>query len=72
MVIGSGDLVLTIGYLVLETEQVQLITDDEREVPAQALVGYDVATGNWCSRWRCCASSPRPTAAPPRWPAASR
>ena len=44
VVIGSGDLVLTIGYLVLEAEQVQLITDDEREVPAR-LVGYDVATG---------------------------
>jgi S1-C subfamily serine protease len=44
VVIGSGDLVLTIGYLVLEAERVQLVTDDEREVPAR-LVGYDVATG---------------------------
>ena len=44
VVIGSGDLVLTIGYLILEAEQVQLITDDEREVPAR-LVGYDVASG---------------------------
>jgi serine protease Do len=44
VVIGNGDLVLTIGYLVLEAEQVQLVTDDEREVPAR-LVGYDVATG---------------------------
>ena len=44
VVIGSGDLVLTIGYLILEAEQVQLVTDDEREVPAR-LVGYDVATG---------------------------
>ena len=44
VVIGRGDLVLTIGYLVLEAEQVQLVTDDEREVPAR-LVGYDVATG---------------------------
>jgi S1-C subfamily serine protease len=44
VVIGAGDLVLTIGYLILEAEQVQLITDDEREVPAR-LVGYDVATG---------------------------
>ncbi len=44
VVIGQGDLVLTIGYLILEAEQVQLITDDEREVPAR-LVGYDVATG---------------------------
>jgi S1-C subfamily serine protease len=44
VVIGHGDLVLTIGYLILEAEQVQLVTDDEREVPAR-LVGYDVATG---------------------------
>ncbi|MGL6109527.1 MAG: S1C family serine protease [Rubrivivax sp.] len=44
VVIGSGDLVLTIGYLVLEAEQVQLITDDGREVPAR-LLAYDVATG---------------------------
>ena len=45
VVIGNGDLVLTIGYLILEAEQVQLLTDDEREVPAR-LVGYDVATGS--------------------------
>lgn len=44
VVIGDGDLVLTIGYLILEAEQVQLITDDGRELPAR-LVGYDVATG---------------------------
>jgi serine protease Do len=44
VVIGPGELVLTIGYLILEAEQVQLVTDDEREVPAR-LVGYDVATG---------------------------
>jgi S1-C subfamily serine protease len=44
VVIAGGDLVLTIGYLVLEAEQVQLITDDERELPAR-VVGYDVATG---------------------------
>lgn len=44
VVIGDGSLVLTIGYLILEAEQVQLITGDEREVPAR-LLGYDVATG---------------------------
>jgi len=44
VVIDGGDLVLTIGYLVLEAEQVVLVTDDEREVPAR-LIGYDVATG---------------------------
>ena len=44
VVIGSDGLVLTIGYLVLEAEQLQLITADERELPAR-LIGYDVATG---------------------------
>lgn len=46
---GSGvlidrDLVLTIGYLVLEAEQVMLLLDDGRPVPARALA-YDLATG---------------------------
>jgi S1-C subfamily serine protease len=36
--------VLTIGYLVLEAEQVVLVTDDAREVPAR-VVAYDIATG---------------------------
>ena len=44
VVIGPGELVLTIGYLILEAEHVQLVTDDAREVPAR-LVGYDIATG---------------------------
>jgi len=44
VVIGRDGLVLTIGYLILEAEQVLLITDDERELPAR-VVGYDVATG---------------------------
>jgi serine protease Do len=44
VVIGSDDLVLTIGYLVLEAEQLLLVTADERELPAR-LIGYDVATG---------------------------
>ena len=44
VVIGSDGLVLTIGYLILEAEQVQLITDDDRVVPAR-VVGYDLATG---------------------------
>ena len=43
VVIGNG-LVLTIGYLILEAEQVLLVTDDQRELPAR-VVGYDVATG---------------------------
>ncbi len=43
-VIDAQGLVLTIGYLILEAEQVQLITDDERVIPGR-VVGYDVATG---------------------------
>jgi serine protease Do len=44
VVIGDDGLVLTIGYLILEAEQVQLITDDERVVPAR-VVAYDLASG---------------------------
>jgi S1-C subfamily serine protease len=44
VLIGADGLVLTIGYLVLEAEQVQLVRDDGRTVPARVL-GYDVATG---------------------------
>ena len=36
VVIGPDELVLTIGYLVLEAGQVQLILDDERSVPARS------------------------------------
>jgi serine protease Do len=44
VVIGPDGLVLTIGYLVLEADQVQLLLDGERAVPAR-VVGYDLATG---------------------------
>lgn len=44
VVISADGLVLTIGYLVLEADQVQIVTDDERTIPAR-VVGYDVATG---------------------------
>ena len=44
VVIRDDGLVLTIGYLILEAEQVSLLTDDGRELPAR-VVGYDVATG---------------------------
>ena len=44
VVIDSDGLVLTIGYLVLEAEQVQLVTDDDREIPGR-VVAYDLATG---------------------------
>jgi S1-C subfamily serine protease len=44
VVIDDRGLVLTIGYLVLEAEQVQLLLDDGRELPAR-VVAYDLATG---------------------------
>ncbi len=44
VVIGPDELVLTIGYLVLEADQVQLVLDGARTVPAR-VVGYDLATG---------------------------
>jgi serine protease Do len=44
VVIGADDLVLTIGYLILEADEVQLVTDDARVLPAR-VVAYDVATG---------------------------
>jgi len=44
VVIGEDGLVLTIGYLILEAEQVQLLTDDGRRIPAR-VVAFDVATG---------------------------
>lgn len=44
VVIGADGLVLTIGYLVLEAENVVLLPDDGRRVPAR-VVAYDVATG---------------------------
>jgi len=44
VVIDGEGLVLTIGYLILEAEQVQLVTDDEREIPGR-VVAYDMATG---------------------------
>jgi len=44
VVIGDDGLVLTIGYLILEAESVELLTSDDRSIPAR-VVGYDVATG---------------------------
>ena len=44
VVIGPDSLVLTIGYLILEADQVQLVLDDNRAVPAR-VVAYDLATG---------------------------
>jgi S1-C subfamily serine protease len=44
VVIDSGGLVLTIGYLIIEAETVELTSADGRTVPA-TVVGYDHATG---------------------------
>ena len=44
VVIGADGLVLTIGYLVLEGEAVELQPDDGRRIPAR-IVAYDLASG---------------------------
>lgn len=44
VVIEPGGLVLTIGYLILEAQNVLLVTDDGRTIPARP-IAYDVATG---------------------------
>jgi S1-C subfamily serine protease len=44
VVIGPEGLILTIGYLILEAESIQVETQDNRVLPARA-VGYDQATG---------------------------
>jgi S1-C subfamily serine protease len=44
IVIGPDGLVLTIGYLVTEADEVTLLTNDERAIPAHVL-GVDQSTG---------------------------
>ncbi len=44
VVIGEGGLVLTIGYLILEAQDVRIITQDHKALPA-TVVAYDLATG---------------------------
>ena len=44
VVIGPDSLVLTIGYLMLEAQHIEIITQDNKVVPATA-VAYDIATG---------------------------
>lgn len=44
VVIGADGLILTIGYLLLEAESIQVITQDKKTIPARA-VAYDLATG---------------------------
>ena len=44
VVIGADGLIVTIGYLILEADQIQITTVDKKTVPAQ-VVAYDLATG---------------------------
>jgi serine protease Do len=44
VVIGADGLVVTIGYLILEADDVQITTLDRKTVPAR-VVAYDLATG---------------------------
>jgi serine protease Do len=44
VVIGANGLILTIGYLMLEADQVSITTQDNKVLPARA-VAYDLATG---------------------------
>ncbi|MDR7376813.1 S1-C subfamily serine protease [Rhodoferax ferrireducens] len=44
VVIGPDGLIVTIGYLVLEAQSIQVVTQDNKTLPAQA-VAYDLATG---------------------------
>jgi serine protease Do len=44
VVIGADGLILTIGYLIVEADTIQVTTSDHRVVPARP-VGYDLATG---------------------------
>lgn len=44
VVIGADGLILTIGYLLLEAETIEIVTQDDRTLPARQ-VAYDLATG---------------------------
>jgi serine protease Do len=44
VVIGPDGLILTIGYLMLEAQSIQVVTQDNKIVPART-VAYDLATG---------------------------
>lgn len=44
VVIGADGTILTIGYLMLESERIMVTTQDNRRLPARALA-YDMATG---------------------------
>jgi len=44
VVIGSDGLILTIGYLILESEKIEIRTSQQKNYPAQ-FIAYDQATG---------------------------
>lgn len=44
VLIGRDGLILTIGYLMLEAQDIRIVTQDNKTLPAVA-VGYDLATG---------------------------
>ncbi|WP_341913178.1 S1C family serine protease [Polaromonas sp. YR568] len=44
VVIAPDGLILTIGYLMLEAEQIEIVTQENKTLPARA-VAYDLATG---------------------------
>jgi len=44
VVIAADGLILTIGYLMVEADAIQITTHDDRVIPARP-VGYDLATG---------------------------
>lgn len=44
VVIGADGLILTIGYLMLEADTIQVVTQDDRTLPARP-IAYDLATG---------------------------
>jgi serine protease Do len=44
VLIGPDGLILTIGYLLLEAEQIEITTQDNKTLPAR-VVAYDLATG---------------------------
>src|SRR5207245_3587282 len=44
VVIGSDGLVVTIGYLILEADHIDLMVDPGRVIPAR-VIAYDIASG---------------------------
>jgi serine protease Do len=70
VVIDDQGLVLTIGYLVLEADQITLLTDDGRKLPAR-VVAYDMATG-FALLQSLAPLNIAPAASPCSWPAVNK